>query len=602
MKKRQDPHLFLQLLAKAISGYLLLLLLSVGAGQSACFADKPAWPGIWAIWSGHDISNHDKPWYRGAVLASTWKSVEVAQGRYNFSDIDQRVSAAVQNGLFVGLIFYIDNPPEWVYAAGVPKVQLSGTYWNTTTTEYPYSVHPKYRELLMAFIDAVATHVKSYPVPIREKIKFIQCPTGKSGDPSPYPGWLAGTVYPLDLQYAISKQEWETHSQLVFSAYMDAYRDADPPVGLLFNTSKENFDYFFTRVPHLFIKAMGVGQGYALKGEFHQEEWDHTLLTRFTGNRAVRGRAEFDHGPNQKVPWYTEAPVWNMYWQCLWALTYGLDVLNLHENQLKGKNAEFHEQAYRFFSAYAGYKDALDSHGAWCALRDGLDCDDTKRFPVGQYGAVRNGENLERYQRIVTDHAKRGAQIGDLEVLATKGDLSKTMKALNDVSYRTWRGNYGMFLRQIEPDATSVGWWRVGNKSQPYGRYARGFEHAMGRDKMFFDIADAFFDGKSLKGQYPVKVRVVYFDRGNGSWSLLYDAVDGSMKTAKTVTKTNSGQWKSMEVVLPDAYFGNRGPKGADLMLQNTDTEDDLFHLIEVTRETGDRKGYWGMGLVSSHP
>ena len=58
--------------------------------------------------------------------------------------------------------------------------------------------------------------------------------------------------------------------------------------------------------------------------------------------------------------------------------------------------------------------------------------------------------------------------------------------------------------------------------------------------------------------------------------------------------KTGTGKWKEISVTLADANFGNRGPHGTDLMLVNLDEEDDTFHMIEVTRKTGDRKGYWG--------
>jgi hypothetical protein len=40
--------------------------------------------------------------------------------------------------------------------------------------------------------------------------------------------------------------------------------------------------------------------------------------------------------------------------------------------------------------------------------------------------------------------------------------------------------------------------------------------------------------------------------------------------------------------------FGQRGERRADLSLVNLDAEDDTFHLIEITRKTGDRKGVWG--------
>ena len=51
-------------------------------------------------------------------------------------------------------------------------------------------------------------------------------------------------------------------------------------------------------------------------------------------------------------------------------------------------------------------------------------------------------------------------------------------------------------------------------------RFARRFDHASGRDAMFFNIYDAFFGGaEPLNGRYEIEVRVVYFDEGRGKWA-----------------------------------------------------------------------------------
>jgi Bacterial Ig-like domain len=128
-----------------------------------------------------------------------------------------------------------------------------------------------------------------------------------------------------------------------------------------------------------------------------------------------------------------------------------------------------------------------------------------------------------------------------------------------------------------------------------YGRFARRFDHASGKDAMYFDIDDRFFGGQALNAGYPVTFRVVYLDQGTGSFALKYDAVGDPEKTAFTVTKTNSGQWKEKTVTVSDGYLFNRisvpssvAPGAtADLMLVNTDAENDTFHMIEVTREFG---------------
>ena len=36
---------------------------------SALRADKPDFPGVWCIWGGESLSNADKPWCKGTLLA-----------------------------------------------------------------------------------------------------------------------------------------------------------------------------------------------------------------------------------------------------------------------------------------------------------------------------------------------------------------------------------------------------------------------------------------------------------------------------------------------------------------------------------------------------
>jgi len=154
--------------------------------------------------------------------------------------------------------------------------------------------------------------------------------------------------------------------------------------------------------------------------------------------------------------------------------------------------------------------------------------------------------------------------------------------ALNDVGWEIYRGNYEHFLEQIDPAATSVGLWRVGPKDQPFGRYARGFEHATGKAALFYRFDPRFLTSGADRR---AEVRVVYFDGGSGRWALRYHASDGTMKQAAEVQKKNTGRWQEIIVPIDGASFGGQGPRGCDLQLQNPDTEDDIFHLVEVRRQ-----------------
>ena len=69
---------------------------------------------------------------------------------------------------------------------------------------------------------------------------------------------------------------------------------------------------------------------------------------------------------------------------------------------------------------------------------------------------------------------------------------------------------------------------------------SRSFEHSTGKNAMYFNFDDDFFGGLPLNGDYPVEIKVIYYDEGYGSWVLRYDAVDDPDKTAYSVTNTGT--------------------------------------------------------------
>jgi hypothetical protein len=154
------------------------------------------------------------------------------------------------------------------------------------------------------------------------------------------------------------------------------------------------------------------------------------------------------------------------------------------------------------------------------------------------------------------------------------------------VGWLIWPDNYSRLLEQIDADATSIPLWRVGGPITPtssiYSRFARGFEHASGKDAMYFRLHEGFSQDAKPK---VMTVTVVWYDGEAGStWKLDYDAGKLAMKTAVTVTGTGDKQWHHEVVTLKDAVFRRGGTKGSDLVLVNADDKDDIFSLIEVHR------------------
>jgi hypothetical protein len=190
-------------------------------------------------------------------------------------------------------------------------------------------------------------------------------------------------------------------------------------------------------------------------------------------------------------------------------------------------------------------------------------------------------------QKIVAAYARYGAAIDDQDALLL-GQVRQrdTQRGFNDVGWDIWPDNYGRFLEQIDPDATSIPLWRVGgpitNRSSIYSRFARGFEHASGKNTLSFRLHEGFSQGAEPK---EMSLTVVWYDGTAGStWRLDYDAGAAGMRTALAVTGKGDQQWRHETVTVPDAVLRRGGPKGADFALVNTDDRDDIFSLLEVHR------------------
>jgi hypothetical protein len=569
-------------------------------------ATKPGYPGIWGIWGGGS-SAEGKPWLKGHLVTVGWDEIEPVDGQFDWSKLDRKLAKVTGEGLYVmAMVYGGRQSPEWIYAAGVPRVETDlngGTsfpyYLSDTNGDGDGDDPGEFRFYFKRMIAAAASHLDELnndaTADTYHRIVGIQGPIGASGDPQPYEretGDVAGSNgwFGEGTPYAISKDAWTAYQQEMFLFYYDQYQATSPRIHTLLNIADdaEMYAWGLANLPGVWVKFGRVGDRYQRNREYNDPSassgsWLWEPVREFRDGVAHRSRAEMDL---THLGWFTAAPSWNMYWTNLWDLHTGLDMHNIVKEDLENPA---YEEAFAFFSKYAGYKDPRDSIGAWVALRDGLDASDNARFPEHVYGLELGGRNKQRYLNIAEAFARYGARQDDPEA-ANKTSYD----ALNDVGWGIYPGNYQMWLYQIDPEATSQGLWRVGPIEQPYGRFARRFDNAAGKSAMYFDIDNRFFFGQPLGGAYPITIRVVYLDEGTGRWALQYDARDDSRKTALTVDKSNTGQWKEVTVTVDDGDFGNRGERGSDLALVSVDGEDDTFHMIEVTRATGFRTGFFG--------
>jgi len=223
-------------------------------------------------------------------------------------------------------------------------------------------------------------------------------------------------------------------------------------------------------------------------------------------------------------------------------------------------------------------KHVANPNNSFCALRDGLDAGDYTRFPAVTYGTV-----LEtRIQNIVNEFSEYGAAVDDIEALLGGPMVSRTASGLNDVGYNIYPGNYQKSITanlptgtipnsiiQVNPNGTSIGYWRVGPITSPYGRFARAFDFDSDFNQMTFETTG--FSGN-------VSLTLTYYDDIVGEFQLftMSDQVQQSMMTIQT---TGSDTWKQLVT-----SFTNFVP-GTSIYLSQTDAYNYRFHMLELSLE-----------------
>ena len=292
-----------------------------------------------------------------------------------------------------------------------------------------------------------------------------------------------------------------------------------------------------------------------------------------------------------------------------WLASAHLDFWNLQPNSVPGAFPAY-RPLWRFLNRYAGLRWAWQSRGAWVGFRDGLDAMDTERFTERKFGALdtRPGPsgypyitckqtNKDRAMAICAAHRDQGCRVDEEHALCGGPMTQRRARAMNDVAFGNWRSDYGGFMRRAPmPHPASRGWWRIGNRTEMFGRFARGFADPQNASAFIpLQLDTGLWGGLPLHSPRNLTLRVVYLDQGHGSFAIGYDARAGP-STPIPVTKRGTGRWLEVCVVVGDGHFGRRGPGMSDLWLVNADGEDDVFDSLELADGTAEELAVAGCG------
>jgi hypothetical protein len=570
------------------------LIALIGLGPLSALNAAPA-ASAYGVWDrGEAQDPREFPFLRGTACDAPWDVIEKTPGVYDWSVMDEAIEQAYRNK--VSLYFSFEagpRTPGWVYEKGVPKVVTDNERHADKFPHYPYYLSPVYTTYYHRFITAVAQHIRAYPKDRQERIAFIQVKTGCTGDETAYKGTALNPAYDL----AKNSAAWRAFRLETFALYAKLFDQGPAPkISLLFGSingdgendgegkNPEEWKWVTARITGTFGSKIGaLSRGHHLSGERTVVNLWHRYLVDPKGPRAF-ARSEMDQTWTR--PWYQLNVPLNFYWGAINALNAGQSIWDISKVALQVSKPQGFDYSFHFFNRYAGQIEPATATDAFCALHKGLDAADTRAYPEAVFGPALPG-NVERMEKIVAAYAKYGAAIDDRKAL-TYGQVQQRgdQAGFNDVGWDIWPDNYSRLLEQIDADETSIPRWRVGGPITPtssiYARFARGFEHASGKDALYFKLSDGFSADAAPK---VMSITVVWYDERAGStWKLDYDAGTPTMKTALAVTGKGDRQWHHEVVTVRDAVFRRGGAKGADFALVNTDATDDVFSLVEVHR------------------
>ena len=475
------------------------------------------------------------------------------------------------------MVFTKGNAPDWLYDLGVPKVTERDSKGNFMSY-CPYFADSTYKFYFKRMITAVRQHIEQLPLSIRSWIKGIQGCFGEEGDYIGYKGKVDAKYKLSDAQFTDLFEEFSTY-------YYNEYKNSNPKIYLLSNPSNNgeaHAKWLLKNCPTGWMKFTHLGKEYQSNYELDDASWLLDILNKKQSGEFVRSRSEVS-ADNLEQGWWSTHIQRNMFALMSSMIYWGMDWTNQLPSSIQ--NPLFTE-AFNFFNRYSGQKDTLKSTNAMCAFRDGLDASDVNRFPENTYGTALI-TNANRFRNIANQFAAYGAKLSDIDAAMATEAENLTAKGINDVGWRILPGNYERYLHQLDANSTSTGYWNVDAPSDTnaiYGRFARSISKANGKDALYFDVDNAFFNNAPVNGKYPVSIDVTYLDKGTGSFILYYDSQTKTDKVALRVTCTNSGKWKKASITLADAYMGNRALHNSDFYIKSTTVANVIFSVVELAK------------------
>lgn len=552
--------------------------------------------GVWDRGGGvSDYSDPKADFIKGIETSASWEDIQPnGPTSWNFSAFQQILDVAVANDKLVRFSINVGpDCPLWVFDNGVPLVNVT---INAATNQnflyrHPYYLDPEYKAYYFEMIKQFSLFLRNQPQEKFDHIAFVQVKTGATGDEEPY----KGTV--INPSYDITTANWEVFRKEAFDKFKENFNDVpNRKIVLTFNNvdpdkEPEAYNYVMTQLDPALgfgIKGGAYNRGHHLSDEqTYKEQWNPFLIN--PKGRKLFSASEMDQSWTKGF--FALNYEIGFYWSALGGINTGLSCTNITVSAMQYAFANPGIiEIFKMYNRYAQQVYPATATTAFSVFHEGLNSADKVKFPESKYGNA-SKSNLTRYQNICNDpkYYNRGARIEDPNFV-TQGQVAQreNQEFYNDAGWDICEGNIERFFTQINPDATSIGLFRVRgtitSTSSKYDRFARSFENATGKNTMYFKFDEEVFTNSIPK---ILKFKIIWLDKLAGStWSFKYKSTTGT-KDAIQVTGTGDNTWKEVNFTINDAVVDRSGAFGSDFTLVNTDIKDDIFNGIEVDIERG---------------
>lgn len=523
---------------------------------------KSSDPNIYGDYVNQDI--------RGMHITDTWKDRKPTKtGAYSWTKLDSALYQGARRGLYLGVQVQTGiDAPDWVKA----EVGTFNTTGGSLSGPWPYYFNPLYKQYLYQYEKDIILHLALLPQWVKDKLIYVEHSNGSKGDEQPYKG--TPTNYSYGGQTSISDADWNVFTKQFWDTCNRYHQAYYPALKSLFNSGNDgnNYDYNAWTYPGSKTKEGFATHIYTFSGQktyFNRNVAFYNRNVVSYTSLLSRKIVSFDErilpsrGELQGVSLTPTHSHKENFFRFVFMKTAGVATPDIPSGYVNQAHESFESVTspipVAWFNTYSGFGEI--SRG-YSLPRDAPDFADSGRFAPNIYGAVIASGDLPSYNAQIAAINALSDSISHkdwlkIQVLGNKinpARITAILAAVPGAQNNTaseWTSDCGvdmvqnmeMNLTQMNVLSTSVGVWRVGSDTSFYGRWARRPILISNKQTWPYDVSDKIMQTRGLD---TVNISVTYLDSGFNSFKVVcYRCREEALTT---VTKTNTGNWKTVSV------------------------------------------------------